>query len=160
MKIFYILIFVISHLVSYSQKGNIYNTKIGKANKVEIKDGVINITHADTVIVKIYISNNSPLFLSEINQIVDSIGNYVTIITLLNPEDIYKNIDIKLKFTESVESLDWIYEGAYMGEKGFSNGRKEYTFSALKVNAKNGMKAIILSKKKIEVSIEGIQGIL
>jgi len=167
----FILLSLFCFFASAQSKNSTFNTKIDNANKVEVKtnNGVINIAAAKNVIIGKVIINESfksPVYLIGFNQILDSSGFYVTVVTFANPGRIKtSDINVTLKFSQPFESVDWkvLAESSSLMVTGYSNSldKKECNFYAGEMIAKDGkFSATIKSKKKPFVDIHGISGAL
>ena len=107
MKLLTTLLAIIFSFNAYSQN-NIYNTKIEKAIKVEIKEGVAEIKNVENLTIStVIISDTKPrYYFAGLFRQKDSLGIYTTQINLKhsgNPENIYVNI--ALEFDEPVNSV-------------------------------------------------------
>jgi hypothetical protein len=162
MKIFFFLLLWIA-LDANGQSGLKYDTKIGKANKVEIKDGIVTIKKADTVIITIYSAQNtkSEIFLTDISEHRNDQGLLITDLTFYNEHLVeYVDVDLKLVFDAPVEDVKWGgFPKAEIMQVGNTSDKKQWHMSALKVLGKDGIKATITSKKRPKIQIFGIKSV-
>lgn len=162
MRVLSFLLFITLYPPLYGQKVNKnYNTNIEKAQKVDIKDGVITIKKADTVIIKIYTSLNTKtkLYLVSNKEVKDSTGQYITSIIIKNPDlSEYNDVNISLKFNKPVESIDWGIRMAFKMSIKESFDKKEWGLTMQKCFCENGISITIKSKERVLVSIYGIDG--
>ena len=162
MKYYFLYIFFFLALanVNGQKQETIYNTKINKADKVEIKNGEITINRADTVIIKVTITDSKyRVYVDAFNQSKDSLG-YLTYIHFINPNLLNYEVDLIFKFDKSI--IDGILEfesgAAQINNMIFSD--KKMWSAAGKITTPNGFYALIKSKEKIQVSITGVYGVL
>ena len=153
------ILFALSLFWSISTFSQTYNTNIDKAQKVEIKNGVINIKKADTVFIKIYPAEKlkTKLILSFYEEIIDTLGGYTINLLINNPnESEYHDVDIKLKFDKPIESIQW-FTGLQYGTKDESVGDKlAPRLRFRKCECDEGIKVVIKSKVKVVCSVYGV----
>ena len=155
-----ILILLCSLTYCQSEK-SFYETNINKAFNVEIKDGIINIKHADSVIVKVFVTESKyKLYVNAFNQFKDSTGNYITYIHFINPDLINYEVDLTFKFDKPIIGSTLAFKsGAGMLSSTFTPDLKVWAETG-KISSADGFFAAIKSVEKIQISITGVYGIL
>lgn len=145
-------------IMCYAQQKT-YNTTIGKSDRVEIKNGIVTIKKADTVIIKIYSQKDlkTNLILSSYGEFRDSLGVYTIRLLINNPEEFeYNNVNIKLKFNKPILNVQAETGLAFAMTVETSADKLSWGLAFKKCECEDGIKLTITSKEKVVCSIFGI----
>jgi hypothetical protein len=159
MKTLAVILLVFFSLNSYSQS-KVYNTKIEKAIKVELKGGEAEIKSVENLtIAKIVIQDVKPKYsFAKLIRQKDSSGVYTTIITLSHsgdPESIYVNFG--LEFDKPVNSVATSFSGSASNVSELSAYDKTwYTFKGFIQTTEKVIDIIIKSNTPVFIKISGV----
>lgn len=142
---------------------DIYKTDIGKANNIEIKNGITTINNANKVLVQIYADVKSRLFLTGYNQVKDSSGFYITTINLINPYSETIELDLDFIFDNPVLDINAAIGVGQLTEQynnKSNNGYKHWAIIGTVHSMVHGGYIAIKSEEKISFTLKGVEGVL
>jgi hypothetical protein len=161
MRVHYLIFSLLFSIIKLNAQnpGVIKNNNIENADRVEIKGGVVNIKHADTVLVKVYISDTkTEILLDGFRQTKDSLG-YLTFLHFIRPNSIAYSFVLEIKLDIPIDGFD------YRGGSGFMQGywsedKKTGTFSG-NFTSHTGFTIWFRTPYKYapKISIVGIEGV-
>jgi hypothetical protein len=162
MKIFHTLLFLLFAFFLNAQKQqNNYNTKIDRAEKVEVNNGIISIKNADTVILKItIIEKKTFLYLDSLIQTYDSTKKkFVTKFYFSNHQSPKTEFELLFKFNIEVNSFQLRPNGSGSSQiqGGSSKDKKQLYYTGTIVSGR-GFFVETESLEKLKSEIRGIDG--
>jgi len=167
MKFLAFILIILPFASIFGQKKN-FSTKIEKAEKVEIKDGKVNIATANNVLIGTVIINYSiktNILLKSFVRTFDTATNiYTTVIELTSSNNGKTFIDVNLiaEFDSPVDDAN--ASGIVTANNlrhGLSPNNTTYELNGSLFSTTDGLiKLIVKSKNKVFVKLSGIDGVL
>jgi hypothetical protein len=159
MKNIIIILLLITFSLSCYSQSKIFNTKIEKAAKVEIKGGKAEIKNVENLTIGIInIQDVKPkYYFSELFRQKDSKGIYTTQIILKhsgNPDNIYVNFG--LEFDKPVNSVETHFNVGSNISETFGDNNTWYTFKGFVQSTENVINIIIKSNSPVFTKISGV----
>jgi len=162
MKFLYFVLAVTFPTLIVAQHDHKFYNKIDKVGKIEATDSEINIKKADEVLIKIFISSKSKLFLDGYKQVKDSTGIYMSYFHFINNDEISCEFNLMFQFNKPViEGELKMPKGtvdAILFAKNFNKDKSGYQYRGVSPCEK-GLLAVFKSSEPVTVSITGIEGI-
>lgn len=161
----YLWLYVIASLISIygncQNKDITYNTDIGAAENVEIKDGNIYIKKANTVVVKVEIVD------PKYNLLIDSVftrydttsSSFITIVKFIGKNSPKLNVDLQFNANDTIlgAGIKTISPSTSMMQKNFSSDKKQVFFIGT-IFSEKGFYIGIKSKRRLSITVNGIAG--